>query len=163
MTKIHKQVLEFHDTFGLPIRNIPTICSQPELMLRANLILEEVQEFVEAAGLVVCFENEKGNRFFLPKKDGALRSMPNYEDAPKPDIIEMADAIADINYVVEGAAITLGVNAEALGDEVHRSNMSKLFPDGQPHYREDGKVIKPPTYSKADIVSVLFAEPLEVA
>ena len=42
------------------------------------------------------------------------------------DITEMRDAIADILYVVYGAAHTFGFNADRDFDIVHSSNMSKL-------------------------------------
>lgn len=44
---------------------------------------------------------------------------------------------------------------ETAFDEVHRSNMSKVQSDGTVKYREDGKVLKPDTYSKANIKGVL--------
>jgi predicted HAD superfamily Cof-like phosphohydrolase len=39
--------------------------------------------------------------------------------------------------------------------EIHRSNLSKLGADGQPLYREDGKVMKGPNYFRPDIAAVL--------
>lgn len=67
------------------------------------------------------------------------------------DLVGVADAIADILYVTYGAAGAFGMDADRLFAEVHRSNMSKLGPDGKPIYREDGKVMKPPTYSPPDL------------
>jgi len=72
------------------------------------------------------------------------------------DLVEIADAIADLLYVVYGAAVTYGLDAEMLFNEVHRSNMTKVWEDGTIHRREeDGKILKPPTYSKADIKKCL--------
>ena len=71
------------------------------------------------------------------------------------DLIGMADAIADLLYVTLGAAVSLGINVLPLFKEVHRSNMSKVFPDGTVRHRADGKVLKPSTYSKADISGAL--------
>lgn len=74
------------------------------------------------------------------------------------DIVEVADAIADMLYVTYGFAATFGLDADKLFKEVHRSNMSKVWSDGTVRYREeDGKILKPPTYSPADIKGVLFA------
>lgn len=68
------------------------------------------------------------------------------------DLIGVADAIADLLYVTYGAAVTWGIQIDPVFDEVHRSNMTKVWPDGTIHRREeDGKIIKPPTYSPADI------------
>jgi predicted HAD superfamily Cof-like phosphohydrolase len=80
------------------------------------------------------------------------------------DIVEIADALADIVYVAYGAAITYGIDLDAVFDEVHRSNMTKLDDDGRPIYREDGKVIKSANFRPPDIRSVLLRQrplPLE--
>lgn len=71
------------------------------------------------------------------------------------DIIGIADALADILYVTYGAAITYGINLDAVVREVHRSNMSKLDADGRPILREDGKVLKSSQYTAPDVVAVV--------
>jgi predicted HAD superfamily Cof-like phosphohydrolase len=71
------------------------------------------------------------------------------------DIVAVADALADLLYVVHGAALEWGIPMDPCYKEVHRSNMTKVFPDGTVHKREDGKVLKPPTYSPADLVTIL--------
>ena len=45
---------------------------------------------------------------------------------------------------------------EKIFDEVQRSNMSKLGEDGKPIYREDGKILKGPNFSKPDIKSIIL-------
>ena len=62
------------------------------------------------------------------------------------DIVGVADAIADLLYVVYGAALTFGIPVREVFAEVHRSNMTKLGDDGIPLYREDGKVLKGPNF-----------------
>jgi predicted HAD superfamily Cof-like phosphohydrolase len=47
------------------------------------------------------------------------------------DIVEVADALTDLLYVVYGAGHTFGVKLDACFDEVHSSNMTKLGPDGK--------------------------------
>jgi phosphoribosyl-ATP pyrophosphohydrolase len=72
------------------------------------------------------------------------------------DIIEVADALADLLYVVAGAGLVFGIDLDAVLQEVHRSNMSKLHHvTGQPIYREDGKVLKGANFSEPDIAKVL--------
>lgn len=71
------------------------------------------------------------------------------------DLVAVADALGDIAYVLYGAALTYGIDLDAVIAEVHRSNMSKLGPDGVPLLREDGKVLKPPTFVPPDILAVL--------
>jgi predicted HAD superfamily Cof-like phosphohydrolase len=70
------------------------------------------------------------------------------------DLVAIADAIGDLLYVVYGAAVAFGIPAQAIFDEVHRSNMSK-FIDG--HRREDGKWVKGASYSPPDLEAVLEA------
>jgi predicted HAD superfamily Cof-like phosphohydrolase len=73
----------------------------------------------------------------------------------KGDLIGIADALADIAYVVYGTALTYGVDLNAVLGEVHRSNMSKLDRDGRPILRSDGKVVKSEQYFRPDVAAVL--------
>jgi predicted HAD superfamily Cof-like phosphohydrolase len=73
----------------------------------------------------------------------------------KGDLVGIADALADIVYVVYGTALTYGVDLDAVLWEVHRSNMSKLDSDGKPLIRNDGKVLKSDRYFPPDIEAVL--------
>ena len=71
------------------------------------------------------------------------------------DIVEVADALTDLLYVVYGAGHAFGIDLDECFQEVHQSNMSKLGEDGRPIKREDGKVLKPDTYFPPDLKSVL--------
>lgn len=73
------------------------------------------------------------------------------------DIVEVADAIGDLLYVVYGAARTFGIPVRAVFAEVHRSNMTKLGRDGEPIFRADGKVLKGPDFSPPDLMPILKA------
>jgi predicted HAD superfamily Cof-like phosphohydrolase len=75
------------------------------------------------------------------------------------NIVGLADALADIIYVAYGAAITYGIDLDAVLREVHRSNMSKLDEHGRPCYRDDGKVLKSARYTPPDISTVLYTQP----
>ena len=72
------------------------------------------------------------------------------------DLVEIADALGDMLYVLCGTIIEHGLQhkIEAVFDEIQRSNMSKLGHDGQPIYREDCKVMKGPNYFKPDFSSI---------
>lgn len=71
------------------------------------------------------------------------------------DIIEIADALGDMLYILYGTATTHGINIGPVLEEIHRSNMSKLGEDGKPIFREDGKVLKGPNYFRPNIAAVL--------
>lgn len=57
---------------------------------------------------------------------------------------DQADAMIDLMYFALGTLVEMGIEPENLFNIVQNANMSKLWPDGKPHYREsDGKVKKP--------------------
>jgi predicted HAD superfamily Cof-like phosphohydrolase len=122
-------VKAFHEAFKLPVRHEPTgLLSDQELTLRFNLMKEENEEYLEAA------------------KNG--------------DIVEIADALGDMLYILCGTINAHGLQDKiaAVFEEIQRSNMSKLDDNGEPIYREDGKVMKSTNYFKPDIRSVLERE-----
>ncbi|WP_333810166.1 nucleoside triphosphate pyrophosphohydrolase family protein [Flavobacterium sp.] len=73
------------------------------------------------------------------------------------DIIEVADALGDMLYILCGTILEHGLQhkIEEVFDEIQRSNMSKLGEDGKPIYREDGKVMKGPNYFKPNFEEIL--------
>ena len=73
------------------------------------------------------------------------------------DIVEIADALGDMLYILCGTIIEHGLQdkIEAVFDEIQRSNMSKLGENGEPIYREDGKVMKGPNYFKPNFEAIL--------
>jgi predicted HAD superfamily Cof-like phosphohydrolase len=70
------------------------------------------------------------------------------------DLIEIADALADIIYIACGTAVSYGIPLDKVFEEVHRSNMAKLV-DGKVLRREDGKIQKPASWTPPDIEGVL--------
>ncbi len=79
------------------------------------------------------------------------------EAAGNNDLIEVADALGDMLYILCGTILEHGMQykIEEVFEEIQRSNMSKLGSDGKPIYREDGKVLKGPNYFKPDIKAIL--------
>jgi predicted HAD superfamily Cof-like phosphohydrolase len=73
------------------------------------------------------------------------------------DLVEIADALGDMMYILCGTIIEHGLQhkIEEVFDEIQRSNMSKLGADGKPIYREDGKVMKGPNYFKPDFSKII--------
>ena len=71
------------------------------------------------------------------------------------NIVEVADALTDILYVVYGAGHSFGIDLDKCFKEVQDSNMSKLGKDGKPIYNEHGKVMKGPKYFKPDLSKFL--------
>ena len=67
------------------------------------------------------------------------------------DILEVADALTDILYVVYGAGHAFGIDLDKCFNEVQESNMSKAGEDGKPIYNDMGKVMKGPKYFKPNL------------
>lgn len=129
-------------------QEVPTTLTQPSITirtLRCKLILEEALEFLKASG-VEAYDTE------LQITDIDYVELSTYAEA---DTIAVADALADLLYVVYGAAVAYGINIDPVFGEVHRSNMTK-FIDGT--FREDGKYLKGPSYEKTRIKEVLDAQ-----
>lgn len=119
----HDLVMEFHSTYGMPIhKGYPKILDEERLVLRMDLINEELEELIDNSD----------------------------------NLIETADALGDLVYVIYGMAIEMGINLGPILEEIHASNMSKLAPNGEPIYREDGKVLKGPNFREPDLKSVMF-------
>jgi predicted HAD superfamily Cof-like phosphohydrolase len=126
MQKQINAVHEFHTAFGLGIKNTPTgNLGEQKNLLRFNLMKEENEEYLEAV------QNN--------------------------DIVEIADALGDMLYILCGTILEHGLQykIEAVFDEIQRSNMSKLGENGKPIYREDGKVLKGPSYFKPNFEEIL--------
>jgi len=100
----------------------------------------------------------------LPDRDALLRyklireeNEEYLEAALKGDLVEVADALGDILYILCGTLLKHGLEhkIDDVFREIQRSNMSKLGADGKPIYRDDGKVLKGPGYFRPDIAMVL--------
>lgn len=121
------QVAKFHTAFNIENNPAPTLLDDAGSTLRFNLMKEENEEYLEAT------------------KNG--------------DIIEIADALGDQLYILCGTLLRHGLQykIEEIFMEIQHSNMSKLDANGQPIYREDGKVLKSELYFRPNIKK--FLEP----
>ena len=118
---------------------------------------DDVKDFMEIYGQEVktksSFPNEKivQLRYDLIKEElDELCVAIKYKD-----IVEVADALTDLLYVVYGAGHAFGIDLDKCFAEVQRSNMSKLGEDGKPIYNEKGKVMKGPNYTKPNLKQFL--------
>ena len=73
------------------------------------------------------------------------------------DLIEVADGLADMVWVIMGMCNSCGIDFDSVWQEVKASNMSK-FPDGKAIKNEQGKIMKPDSYFKPNIEKVLGFE-----
>lgn len=125
-----KQEIEFvrifHETYKVGYSTAPEAnLPAASIQLRHGLMAEENNEYLEAAS--------------------------------NNDLIGIADALGDMLYILCGTIITHGLQhkIEAVFEEIQKSNMSKLGADGNPIFREDGKVIKGPNYFPPNLEAIL--------
>lgn len=125
------QVGDFMRVMGQPVRDTPTSeIPDDERRLRARLVYEEAVEFATAMGMAVNGWDPADGLIDLKEPHNRI------------DLVEAADALADLLVVVYGSAHTLGIPIKAVFDAVHETNMAKA-PGGVVTRREDGKVLKP--------------------
>lgn len=139
---------QFHEVFGHPVRATPQVIpTEDEAFLALALIHEELDELA------------------LAMFDGSIRIRMEVDEEVtyNPDLIEIADAIGDLDVVVNGAGLRHGFDMEKLGEAVHKSNMSKLGADGKPIYsrgmeidgKPEGKIMKSPLFMEPDIAGAI--------
>ncbi len=122
--------------------------------------LKAVETFHNAFGITnretpIAFTNEKEVKL---RFDLMAEENEEYLEAAKNnDLVEVADALGDMLYILCGTMLSHGMQdkIEIVFNEIQRSNMSKLGADGKPIYREDGKVMKGPNYFKPNIKTIL--------
>jgi predicted HAD superfamily Cof-like phosphohydrolase len=136
---------EFHQAFDNGYKD-PEIQNRDRILLRGKLMLEELLEVFDELNLDITIYVDGPEPGF-----GVAHKLD-----PKPiNKAKVAKELADLLYVTYGSGDTMDIPMDEVYREVHRSNMSKLGADGKPVRREDGKVLKGPNYSPADIESVL--------
>jgi len=114
---------------------------------------ESVGDFMEAFGQeVLCKPTLPNIDLSALRLDLIDEEVQELRDGlGKRSMLEIADALTDILYVVYGAGHAFGIDLDECFCEVHRSNMTKLGPDGRPIYREDGKILKGENYSEPNL------------
>jgi len=148
-----QNVFDFHTAFGIPTPAEPGFpeMSLADRALVASYALEmaDLARRLKAAAQVANLNRRGGLgtmliRLQLIQEEGGELA----EAIAKDDLVEACDALADLDYVVNGGWLVLGMAAikAAACQAVHDSNMSKLDENGKPILSEAGRVIKGPNY-----------------
>jgi predicted HAD superfamily Cof-like phosphohydrolase len=133
--KLSEQVREFHRAMGQPVLERPKVPDDERVRLRLRLIAEEFMELVDAT-------------LILPYAQFARQLRGIIDTAPiAVDLVDMTDALADLDYVIEGTRAEFGIDGEPIAALVHDSNMAKL--GGKPDAL--GKIQKPAGWQPPDI------------
>lgn len=146
-----ERVAAFHEAFGQYVGYEPHTPPVDVTRLRLRLIAEEFCELLQAS-------------FYAPTEidDVTECIMDLVKNAPVDvELVDVVDALADIDYVTEGFRQALGVDGAPIEAEVHRTNMAKLGAHpGAPGRIElvKGKVQKPAGWVGPDIAGCLVAQ-----
>lgn len=123
MEEYEEQVLECHQAMEMAINDKFSI---PLLELRQRLLNEEMSEL-------------------NAEIDNLINELKTSGETTAASRAKMLKELADLQYVLSGMVISLGLPMQEAFARVHKSNMSKLV-DGKPLKRADGKFLKGPNY-----------------
>lgn len=139
---LRKQVTEFHTAMGQPVLGVPAVPDNDRVRLRLRLIAEEFFELLSAS-----LVGTASTKLAIAKSD----VMHAIAGSLCVDLPEFTDALADIDYVVEGTRLEFGIDGEPIAAEVHATNMAKVGGAVRP----DGKIQKPDGWSPPDLAGLL--------
>jgi predicted HAD superfamily Cof-like phosphohydrolase len=143
VSRLQEQVAVLHREFGHPIGDTPHVPPNERVRLRICLIAEE---FFELLGSVYTGDAPE----LLAKLQANAAYMIDHTQI-QVDLPALADALADLDYVVEGCRLEFGIDGGPVADEVHRTNMAKKGGGKTPK----GKTLKPAGWQPPDIAGVL--------
>jgi len=143
MKTVRDQVAEFHRAMGQPILRSPAVPDEARVRLRAALIAEE---FFEVMGALY------GPSLALTAARGMIMgTIGDPESELHIGLVELADGLADLDYVVEGTRLEFGIDGGPIAAEVHRTNLLKASGPIAPN----GKRLKPEGWTPPDIAGEL--------
>jgi len=141
---MHYMVEHFHRLLPAPVLPVPQVPSSERVQLRVRLITEEYLELLES-----CFVTGVAKMKWLNAKDELNMLVDGLVN--NVDMVEFADACADLKYVIVGAELEFGIDGRPIFKGVHEANMRKI---GGPK-RADGKGLKPEGWQPFDVAAEL--------
>lgn len=148
MTNLKANVTAFHLAIDVPIEKRPCVPDGKIVRLRASLIAEECLETIAAMFNVGSVQPSAYEQ--IRTAEAALKQLIETAQI-QVDLGEVADGLADIEYVCEGAFLAFGIDSGPIHAEVQRTNMLKK--DGP--INEFGKRGKPPGWVGPDIAGII--------
>lgn len=74
------------------------------------------------------------------------------------DMVEIADGIADLIYVLLGTAVSYGIDMDPIFHDVHVTNMLKLGGADGPQFDSNGKIVKPKGWRPPRVEQLLIEQ-----
>lgn len=126
-------VAKWMKTFKQPVSQ--GFDDKKHLLLGCKLIIEEAYELLDETRKII---NDDGDEDHFTKE------------------------LADLLWVTYWMAAHVGVDIDQALIELFKSNMSKLDEDGKPIFREDGKILKGPSYKEPDLFNIVTQIPVKL-
>lgn len=136
---LREQVAEFHAAMGQKDPTTPTVPPDERVRLRAALIAEEFFETMEAMFPECELIDEARDAIEHVIRKSSIHV----------NMTQLADGLADLDYVVSGTYLEFGIDVGPVAAEVHRANMAKFI--GEPVWAPNGKRLKPAAWTPPDI------------
>lgn len=133
---VQQAVSDFHKKFGHPVRDELTIIPRDEAEQAFGFIEEELHETSDALYAVT-------DTFECGEPGCCTEDVYSYA----PDLIEVADGLADVVWTAYGMALRFGIDLDAVLREVAASNMTKEA-NGMGKIKK-GKDYRPPNVALA--------------
>lgn len=121
----------------------PTRPSEKDIALRCSLMLEELLETIHSFGITLKYKNDEINKV----------SDLSFSHDKDFNMVDVADGLMDLQYVLSGTCEELGLTDIPLFDEVHSANMRKFSSGG--YLNKDGKWIKPPDFIGPNLTPII--------
>jgi predicted HAD superfamily Cof-like phosphohydrolase len=155
--KIEEFILHWRIDEMLPQEQVEIFKEELGVLLNELSPFQKVLDFTTTYGQLVADKPSLPSATLRKLRKNLIKEeYQEYIDGEKNnDLVAIADALADMIYIIVGTAITYGIPLYDVFNEVHDSNMSKLDDEGKPIYREDGKILKGPNYFPPRIKEIL--------
>lgn len=148
MNKEQKDVAKFHEAMDQHIGDVPKAPPPGVVHLRARLVTEEFGEFIGALAGVGEYQTTR----LVNLLHETVRIW--FGDGNAPNLPDLADAIGDLKYVLEGTNLAFGIDGEPVWDAIQKANMAKVGGGVDAH----GKRMKPPGWTPPDIARELLRQ-----
>ena len=165
MNETLKLLAEFARAFEQPVGK------EPRVPVQSAGVKESLFYFARAMGQVGKRLHEEAARlkdhnggFLLLRLQLIQEELAELAEAMyQGDTIESLDALCDLQYVIDGTTLYLGLHGvfDDAFQEVHRSNMTKLDKNGKPIRNEAGRVVKSDRYEPPQLGKLLGYPPKE--
>lgn len=140
------------ESSGKPVPTHPRLMSYEEFFFISKMVISELMEL----GATVAKEGENLRETMKVAAENA--EYPTFSPVGKSETelkAEQVDALVDIQYYCENAAVKAGFYTRPIFEKVHEVNLNKRFEDGTFHRYPDGKVMKPPGHKPANLIPVI--------